>query len=963
MKGDITNIESLLSNNAVNYDAVIPGGETVGQGEKESREMGSTMESFAAGNGLFVAGYQPSGGSPTWMPQTPTPSETTATVSNLASCHRLPQSRDMDTVFREPQQQYPPANWSPSAPAAPNTNTWSNVVSANAPSSPMARLATRSSSGETLLTSNMSQPMRLAHASTNFHYLSGAGGRSHSFDHNDSPSRNGLAKSFSFGNSDTNQQQQPSGGGIGIPPSHPGHSSYKESTLPTIKSGNTLHSPIMPTMLYSPSTSTPQHYHEYKSRPRSSSLGSYSPISHGGDSLSSMATDQTSPMSSPSLSPHVSPAMTSRKQGRDGDHNGHGPPPMWQLSDNGGDQYHSDHSPGGSPHHHPRLQSHLLPQSIPEHGRHDHATAHHGAYPVGPASPPRHSSAGSHHHQYPMYPRRPASSHAAPSHHHHRSSTEVLKTLLRKKACLYEPETSLAVSLATWLVGRRLALSKGYFTRQHLQSGVHACVAPKIARGHVTRTKVNRCMQVVLNSCFHYIIPRPDGSEECGAAFRSTFAAEAADEEHLLGTLSPPWNDLALPSLTAEDEFHSSLFHDSDDDGGHPPRGKRPSKEQSSPSASQAGDSSLESVGANKRSVLLCFNENIRCAADIFRCHNEFIRDVAHTGNLNLCPNDWHDFFAGTKAYRKRGGGVGGPASEAADGLPSRHFHLADVHDRTDRRGLSKLRTTWCAKRYDHDHAFCAFAHVNINRGWLRRDPLENDYLPIMCPHIKPLQLQPGQQDAGGVAFVAEDCYVNMCPLGVRCNHSHSREEVAYHPEIYKTGSCRYTLGMCPSGDICPNVHDASTGMSAASHGGYGNRHGKRHYQDHPPFYGSAQHHHPGSKKRGSSSTYSTSPGGGGGCAASGGGFNKLPNGSPMLYVDPAPLSEFEKTLLLPGLQAIFRDHSASVFSFTLGKSSPYKYGPFGYYVDAADRQQRMGGNGVSDIASSAKTIGRATSY
>lgn len=559
-----------------------------------------------------------------------------------------------------------------------------------------------------------------------------------------------------------------------------------------------------------------------------------------------------------------------------------------------------------------------------------------------------------------MYPRRPASS-QAPSHHHHRSSTEVLKTLLRKKACLYEPETSLAVSLATWLVGRRLTLSRGYFTRQCLQSGVHACVAPKIARGHVTRTKVNRCMQVVLNSCFHYIIPRPDGSEECGAAFRTEFAKEAADEEHLLGTLPPPWNDLALPSLTAEDD--SRLFQDSDDDGDHPPSGKRPGKEQSSPSASQAGDSSLESAGANKRSVLLCFNENIRCAADVFRCHNEFIRDVAHTGNLNLCPDDWHAFFLGTKAYRKRGGGIGGLASEAVDGSPSRHFHLADVHDRADRRGLSKLRTTWCAKRYDHDHAFCAFAHVDVNRGWLRRDPLESNYRPIMCPYVKPLQLQLGQQDAGGAAVVAEECYVNMCPLGVGCNHSHSREEAAYHPESYKTRPCTYTLGTCPLGDICPNVHDASSGMSAAAHGGYGTRQGKQHYQDRPPFYRSAQHHHPGSKRRGSSSSYSASSGGGGGHAASGGGFSKLPDGSPMLYVDPAPLSEFEKTLLLPGLQAIFRDHSSSIFYSTLGKSSPYKYGPFGYYVDAPGPQQRTGGGRVSGTASPAKPIGKTTSY
>lgn len=50
-----------------------------------------------------------------------------------------------------------------------------------------------------------------------------------------------------------------------------------------------------------------------------------------------------------------------------------------------------------------------------------------------------------------------------------------------------------------------------------------------------------------------------------------------------------------------------------------------------------------------------------------------------------------------------------------------------------------------------------------------------------------------------------------------------------------------------------------------------------------------------------------------------------------MLYVDPAPMSEFEKTLSLPGLRALFRDHSASIVHSAMGGGSPYKYGMFGY--------------------------------
>jgi hypothetical protein len=79
-----------------------------------------------------------------------------------------------------------------------------------------------------------------------------------------------------------------------------------------------------------------------------------------------------------------------------------------------------------------------------------------------------------------------------------------------------------------------------------------------------------------------------------------------------------------------------------------------------------------------------------------------------------------------------------------------------------------------------------------------------------------------------------------------------------------------------------------------------------------------------------------------------------------MLYIDPAPLSEFEKTLQLPGLQAIFRDHSASIFYSTLGKSSPYVYGPFGYYMNKpVQKPQTSGGDAPS--AAYAKAIGKLT--
>ncbi|KAL9179873.1 hypothetical protein ACHAXT_007843 [Thalassiosira profunda] len=771
LKGDTAKINPLGARASNNANV---GGRDA-QGEMERREMG---HSPPGGNSRVEFATGSANQSSPMMP-TMHPAETQDVGS-----HGLPQARPADTIFRD------------------SGNSWSNVVSStNSPPSPV-KVVNRSRSGETLLTSNVSQPRQgLSPNAPHFVY---------------------KASSFDAGSADG--IHQPS---LGIPPSHPGgHHSYKGY-------------PATP-------------YHDAKHR---SSMESYSPVSMG-DSY----TDKTSPMSSPSLSPYVSPSMNPRRH--------HGEPPTWSLSD--GNDYHSETSP-------PQRLHLQLPQSIPEHQRHDPANpAHRGHHSYGPTSPPRHPPpGGGHQHHHSMYARRPGPKPHASSQVplHHRSSMEVLKTLLRKKACLYEPETSFAVSLVTWLVGRRLALSQGYFTRQQLQAGVHACVARKIEEGNVTRTKVNRCMQVILNSCFHYIIPRPDGSEECGEAFRVVFSREAANEEHLLRTLQAPWNDLNVQAV-AEDESLSSLFHDSDDEGGHP-SAKPPRKDSS---ASQASDS-LDSGG--KRSVLLCFNENVRSAADVFRCHNEFIRDVAHTGHLTLSPEEWQAFFAGARNYRRR--------SASFDSYQPKPSHLAEMHDRVDRQGLSKLRTSWCAKRYDHDHAFCAFAHVDVNQGWLRRDPFVHTYQPTMCPYIKPVQ---GSDDA---------VHVNMCPLGVTCNHAHSKEEILYHPESYKKQPCRNAPGLCPLGDICPNAH----AEASPHHYGY-QRQGKR-YHDHR------------SRRGPTAPTAHTS------------GFGKLPEGSPMLYIDPAPLSEFEKTLVLPGLQAIFRDHSSSLFYSSLGKSCPYEYGPFGY--------------------------------
>jgi hypothetical protein len=458
-----------------------------------------------------------------------------------------------------------------------------------------------------------------------------------------------------------------------------------------------------------------------------------------------------------------------------------------------------------------------------------------------------------------------------------RSSSEILKTLLRKKACLYEPDTSRAVALVTWLVGSELALEYGFFSRQQLQSGVHACVADKIDSGAITRTKVNRCMQIILNSCFHYIIPRSDGTEEKGDSFRAIFAKEVQDSSFLLHYLPVPWNDLEVQKETV-------ILASLNDGEEFPPPKKALSTPKSSPKLtcvnpdrSPGRDSTDDDNADSKRAVLLCFNENVRSAEDVFRCHNEFIRDTANASHLQLSAQEWRTFF-GREAARAPflWGNVGIPmlTVEVQGGAARQPDFLGQMSQ--DEGG--KFRTTWCTKRYDHDHDLCGFAHVEVNNGWLRRNPASHDYRDEMCKYIS----TSGDKRVGPNFFL-----INECPEGTNCNHAHSLEEIVYHPNRYKANVCSSTFsrsGGCTLGDVCPNLHpsDSTRPIKKASEGrSHSTRHGRKNDQ----------------QPQGAGSKGATAP----------------PISSPVIYASPAPFSSFERQLAMPGLQNLFRRHGSVI--------------------------------------------------
>jgi hypothetical protein len=283
----------------------------------------------------------------------------------------------------------------------------------------------------------------------------------------------------------------------------------------------------------------------------------------------------------------------------------------------------------------------------------------------------------------------------------------------------------------------------------------------------------------------------------------------------------------------------------------------------------------------SKRAVLLCFNENVRSFEDVLRCHNEFIRDTANAANLQLSDKEWRTFFGRDTAKATKAWGSSGMSTAVARAEID-VSKLPDVLGRMDTDVLSRFRTTWCAKRYEHDHDLCAFAHLEVNGGWLRRNPSTHQYRAEMCPSVV------GVTDKAISPF---SFMLNQCEQGDECNFAHSNEEIFYHPDQYKRKMCASSANKgitCPLGDICPNFHTAQNVLR-------GKRRASPERRSHASQRASGYRHSHG---------HGAYPAGKAATSIS-------PEGAPMLYVKPAPVSSFEKHLGPPGLQSLFRRHSS----------------------------------------------------
>lgn len=111
----------------------------------------------------------------------------------------------------------------------------------------------------------------------------------------------------------------------------------------------------------------------------------------------------------------------------------------------------------------------------------------------------------------------------------------------------------------------------------------------------------------------------------------------------------------------------------------------------------------------------------------------------------------------------------------------------------TDDFFMYKYKTLWCPIGVQHEWHTCVYAH---NYQDARR-PVSIGYGAKLCPYWS-------KKDAG-----AE--YSQRCPLGLRCPYSHGAKEQLYHPQYFKTVTCRdLRAKACPRHGLCAFWHQRS---------------------------------------------------------------------------------------------------------------------------------------------------------
>ncbi|CAB1120672.1 unnamed protein product [Ectocarpus sp. CCAP 1310/34] len=98
---------------------------------------------------------------------------------------------------------------------------------------------------------------------------------------------------------------------------------------------------------------------------------------------------------------------------------------------------------------------------------------------------------------------------------------------------------------------------------------------------------------------------------------------------------------------------------------------------------------------------------------------------------------------------------------------------------------------------------FFRVVDLQVNHGWLRRDPSKHPYLPRLCERI----ILPGP---GGE-------YLDDCTRGRSCPNAHSLEEIQYHHQVCPHGSKCRSRAFCPHAHILGSDNDIASAAAAAA--------------------------------------------------------------------------------------------------------------------------------------------------
>ncbi|GAW79726.1 D13 protein [Plasmodium gonderi] len=147
---------------------------------------------------------------------------------------------------------------------------------------------------------------------------------------------------------------------------------------------------------------------------------------------------------------------------------------------------------------------------------------------------------------------------------------------------------------------------------------------------------------------------------------------------------------------------------------------------------------------------------------------------------------------------------------------------------------LYRFRTKQCLRIVKGSCEFgqdrCQYSH---SAEWIRRCPYYISlpsylrYIPVSCPFGK-REKNESEEDKEKIKNIfrnsihltnkdgsvnnnfykyIEEKNINKCPLGVECPLAHTKEEIDYHPLVYKTKRCEYFKNANCNRYYCPNLH------------------------------------------------------------------------------------------------------------------------------------------------------------